>query len=62
MGFLTLWCPYIFVWLIQGPEYPTTFRRVFTAWAIFWCGCAVLVLVMQFIPGNQPGQAGWPLP
>jgi len=54
MGFLTLWCPYIFVWFIQKPEYPSTFRRAITAWAVFWCGCAALFFVVQFTTGDQP--------
>jgi hypothetical protein len=54
MGLLAFWCPYIFVWFIQKPEYPTAFRRAFTAWAIFWCGCAVLFFVVQFVTGDQP--------
>jgi len=37
MGLLTFWCPYIFVWFIQKPEYPIAFRRALTAWAIFSC-------------------------
>jgi hypothetical protein len=55
VGFLTLWFPHIFVWFIQKPEYPRTFRRFFNAWAIFWCGCAVLFFAVQFATGDRPG-------
>ena len=54
MGFLTFWCPYVLVWFIQKPEYPTIFRRTFDAWAIFWCGCAVLFFVVQFVTAISP--------
>lgn len=47
MGFLTLWCPFVFVWFIQKPEYPVAFRRVLTAWAILWCSWAVIFLIVQ---------------
>jgi hypothetical protein len=53
MGFLTLWCPYVFVWFIQGPEYPTAFRRWFTGWAIFWCICAILFFIVNLVTGDQ---------
>ena len=54
MGFLAFWIPYVFVWFIQKPEYPRLFRRSLTAWAIFWCSCAVLFFVVNFITGDQP--------
>jgi hypothetical protein len=47
MGFLTVWCPYVFVWFIQKPEYPTVFRRCLTAWAILWCCCAAVFLIVR---------------
>ena len=47
MGFLTLWWPFVFVWFIQKPEYPVAFRRGFTAWAILWCSCAALFLIVR---------------
>lgn len=47
MGFLTLWWPFVFVWFIQKPEYPVGFRRVLTAWAILWCTCAVIFLIVR---------------
>ncbi|MBG6121012.1 hypothetical protein IWY39_004889 [Sphingobium sp. JAI105] len=52
MGFLTLWFPYIFAWFIQKSEYPSTFPRAFTTWAIFRYGCAVMFFAMQFATGN----------
>jgi hypothetical protein len=47
MGFLTLWWPLVFVWLIQKSEYPVAFRRVLTGWAIVWCLCAVIFLIVR---------------
>jgi hypothetical protein len=44
---------HIFAWFIQKLDYPTTFRRIFTAWAIFWCGCAVLFFILQFMTGDE---------
>jgi hypothetical protein len=54
MGFLVFWMPYVFVWFIQKPEYPVTFRRLLTGWAIFWCSCAVLFFVVNMVTGDQP--------
>ena len=54
MAVLVVLAPYIFVWFIQKPEYPKTYRQRLTAWAIFWCFCAAVVLVVNFITGDQP--------
>jgi len=54
MGVLTILMPYVFVWFIQRPEYPRAFRRPLTCWAIFWCGCAVLYLIVNITTGDQP--------
>lgn len=52
MGFLTFWMPYVFVWFIQDPKYPATFRRSLTAWAILSCSCAVLFFVVSLETGD----------
>jgi hypothetical protein len=54
MAILVVLAPYVFVWLIQKPEYPKAYRQRLTAWAIFWCFCTAVVLVGNLITGDQP--------
>ena len=47
MAFLVFWMPFVFVWVIQKPDYPRAFRQSLTAWTIFWCSCALLFLIVR---------------
>ena len=55
MGFLTLWCQYVFVWLIQKPTYPKRFRQLLTLWAVVWGCCALLFFAVNIFGFNPRG-------
>jgi hypothetical protein len=46
MGFLVIWCPYVFVWFVRKPIYPRAFRIAAVTWAVFWCACLVFYIAV----------------
>jgi hypothetical protein len=55
MGLLTVWFPYIFVWFIQSPAYPKSFRLGLTAWAVIWVSAAILFFAINITGFNPRG-------
>jgi hypothetical protein len=55
MGLLTIWFPYIFVWLIQKPTYPRAFRYWLTVGATIWTSSAILFFVINIAGLNPRG-------
>lgn len=55
MGLLTVWFPYIFVWLIQKPAYPKAFRFWLTLWSAIWISSAILFFAVNIAGLNLRG-------